>query len=270
MNTSKTQTQTMGGTETLTDDTNFEILIDSRRESDYLEMLRKLKVDLADKNSECEVLKLKLDQNSKDMAGLTQDLNECRLTMFQNEQDARKAQEETLNSKKLESDYVQLMADYLDLSAECEQYKQNVYDNFITKSNAINNYECLMSSEVLSTELHDCRVSLNNKSAEMNLVLAKMRNQEEELNVKDKCITELRKSLDDAKVTHKHEIKVLEDYILCLKNTIESYEKTLTDMIDEPTPGNKVTEDNIEEDERTSQTSQDENNTGEAESETGF
>lgn len=234
----KIQNQSVGN-----DDTNFEVLIDSRRESDYLEMLRKLKLELADKSSECEMFKIKLDQSTRDLRNLKCELNECKLTVFQNGEDANKTHEESQKSKKLEEDYVNLMNDYLNLSEQCEQYRQNIYDNYLAKTNAINNYECFMSSKNLSSQLDDCRLSLSKKSAEINLTTAKLRNLEEANSVKDKCIKELRKTLDDAKVTHKHEINVLGEYIECLKNTINSYEKTLTGSMDEQTGMSKVNED---------------------------
>lgn len=229
--------------EQMLDDTNFEVLIDSRLESNYLEMLRKLKSELSAKSSENEVLKIKLEQSSRDLGTMTRDLNECKLTMFQNCQDAQKAQEEMMRSKKLEEDYVRLMGNYLNLSEQYQHSKQEVYDNYIAKTNAINNYECLMSNEKLCIEIESCRENLDNKSAELSLVLAKLRNMEEENGIKEKCLTELRRSLDDAKVTHKHEIKVLEEYIQCLKNTITSYERTLTDLMDEQSSTSRADDD---------------------------
>lgn len=214
-----------------------EDLLDRMREGDYLEMLRKLKLDLADKSDECEMLKIELDKSNQDVESLSQELNQCKLTMFENNEDSRKTHEEFMKSKKIEEDYVKLMSDFLELGERSEQQRLNLYDNYLAKSNAINNLECLMSSGALKNELDECKIDLDKKSAELNLALAKIRHLEEDGNAKEKCITELRKTLDDAKVTHKHEITVLEEYIQCLKNTISSYENTLADYIEPKSEG---------------------------------
>ena len=204
-----------------------EEMIDRLREDEYLEIVRKLRLDLADKSNECELLKLKLTASNQDAENLSQELNKCKLTMFENNEDSRKTYEEVMKSKKLEEDYVKLMSDFLDLGEKNDLYRQNLVDNYLAKTNAINNFECLLSSGAISNELQECKIDLDNKLAELNLALGKIRNLEEDNSLKDKIITELKKALDDAKVTHKHEITVLEEYIQCLKNTVTSYEKTL-------------------------------------------
>lgn len=209
-----------------------EEMIDRLRESEYLDMVKKLRLDLADKSSECELLKIKLEESNRDIEKLDQELNKCKLMMFENSEDSRKTHEEVMKSKKLEEDYVKLMSDFLALGEKAEQYKQNLVDNYLAKTNAINNYECFMSSGALTNELEECKKELDNKMAELNLAHAKLRNLEEDDASKEKSMNELRRALDDAKVTHKHEITVLEEYIQCLKNTVTSYEKTLASYIE--------------------------------------
>lgn len=209
-----------------------EEMIDRVRESEYLDMIKKLRLDLADKSSECELLKIKLEESNRDVERLDQELNRCKLTMFENSEDSRKTHEEVMKSKKLEEDYVKLMSDFLVLGEKADQYRRNLVDNYLAKTNAINNYECLISSGALTNELEECKKELDNKMAEVNLANAKLRNLEEEDALKEKSLSELRRVLDDAKVTHKHEINVLEEYITCLKNTITSYEKTLASYIE--------------------------------------
>lgn len=225
------QTQDLQTTESNYEDLS-EDLLPRAREGDYLEMIQRLKTDIIDKSSECELLKINLDQTKVDMEALSQELNQCRLTMFENNEDSRKTSEEMLRSKKLEEDYVKLMSDFLELGEKSEQYRINLYDNYLLKTNAINNIDSLLASGVFKEELENCKLDLNEKAAELDVASAKIRHLEEDSATKDKCILELKKTLDDAKVTHKHEITVLEDYIQCLKNTISSYEKTLADYID--------------------------------------
>ena len=216
-----------------------EELLDRVKEDEYLEMVQKLKTNLDDKTSECEILKIQLDQKHMDIESLRQEINECKLTMFENNEDSRKTREEVTKSKKLEEDYVTLMDDFLKLNEQSEKYRRTMFDNYLAKSNAINNLECLVSSGAIRDQLDECRTNLENRLADLNLTTAKIRHLEEENGVKEKCITELKRSLDDAKVTHKHEITVLEEYIQCLKNTISSYERTLADYIEpkaEPSP----------------------------------
>lgn len=197
------------------------------QEDGYLELIRTLKSDLASKTSECEILKIKLNETNQDYEVLSQELDECRLAIFENNEDSRKTNEEILKSKKLEEDCVKLMSDLLDLREQSDYYKQNMMDKYILKTNAINNLECLYTSGALTSELNQYKLDLNDKMAELSLAQAKVRNLEDENSIKDKSIVELKKSLEDAKITHLHEIKVLEEYIACLKNTVNSYEKTL-------------------------------------------
>jgi len=218
------------------DGSKFDIPIGSKRETEYLQMLRDLKNQLADKTSECEVLRINLDQSMRDLRDLNRELNESKLRMFQNDEDSKKTLEETHKARKLEEDYVKLMSEYLNLSEHYDHFRGNLYDSYVAKTNAINNYECFMSNEMLRSELDGCRAMLNNQSAQLTLASAKLRNLEEENSLKDKSIAEFRKTLDDAKVTHKHEIDVLQEYIQCLKSTISSYEKTLI-AITEDQPG---------------------------------
>lgn len=199
----------------------------------YLDVLRKLRVDLLQKSSECELLKIKLDERNRDADLLGEELNECKLTMFERNEDSKKTHEEVMKSKKLQEDYLQLMTEYLDLGERTNQYKQNLIDNYQSKTNAINNFEFLMSSGAISHELEECKLDLNKKSSELCLAQAKSRNLEENSVLKEETIAELRKALDDAKVTHKHEIGVLQEYIQCLKNTVNSYEKTMASYIEQ-------------------------------------
>jgi len=197
------------------------------RDVEHFEIVRSLRLELSNKNSECEALKIQLCQRDQTLETLSQELNECRLTMFEDNEDSKKNCEEIGRFKKLEEDYVKLMRDYLDFSEESAQYKRDIYDTYLAKTNAINNYECLMSSNRLMDELRACQTDLNDKLAELELTVARIRDLEEENSIKEKTIAELRRTLDDAKVTHHHEITVLEEYIQCLKNTVSSYEKTL-------------------------------------------
>lgn len=197
------------------------------KQAKILEWIMKLQSSLTEKTSECESLRVKLDESNRSIETISRELNACKLTMFQNNEDSKRIHEEVMKSKKLEEDYVRLMGNYLNLSETHELHRQSLYDNYLAKTNAINNYESLMSREAIKHELDGCKVELDNRVADLCLIAAKLRNAEEANSVKDKCISELKKSLDDAKVTHKHEITVLEEYIQCLKNTITSYEKTL-------------------------------------------
>lgn len=205
------------------------------KEDDYLEMVRRLKSELADKANECEVLQIKLDQSAQEVDNLSQELDSCRLTLYINSEDFKRNHDQAVKSKKLEEDYLKLMSDYLDLGEQTNLYKQNLIENYLTKSNAMNNYECLISSGALQQELSECKMELDNRLAETNLALAKVRNLEEENTTKEKNIQGLKKTLEDAKVTHKHEVTVMEEYIQCLKNTISSYEKTLLSYIESKT-----------------------------------
>lgn len=201
---------------------------DKPREDDYIERIRELQLAMADKSNECELLRIKLDLSEQDLDAFRQELNECKLTMIENSEASCKIHEEVIKSKKLEEDYVKLMSDYLDLSDETSQYRRNLFDSYLAKSNLINSMECLESSGAYKFELDQSKQELNDKIAELSLVTAKLRYLEEENALKEKTIGELKKVFDDAKVTHRHELMVLDEYIQSLKNTIASYEKTLT------------------------------------------
>lgn len=202
------------------------------KQSEILDWFLKLQSGMTAKTSECELLKIKLDESNRSVETLSNELNACKLAIFQNNEDSKNIHEEVMRSKKLEEDYIKLMGDYLNLTERYEQHRQTLYDTYLAKTNAINNYECLMSREAIKHELDSCKAELHSRQAESAVLAAKLRNMDEENSVKEKCITELKKSLDDAKVTHKHEITVLEEYIQCLKNTITSYEKTLANYIE--------------------------------------
>lgn len=193
----------------------------------YLDALKALRIELSEKSTESELLKIQLNECDEDIKALKRELDEYKLSVFVNEEDLKKTCEEVLMSKKCEADYVKLMSEYLDLEEKTYQQKQQLVDNYHAKTNAINNFECLMSSGAIANELEECKLDLKNTAAELHLALAKLRNLEEDIATKEKTITELRKSFDDAKVTHKHEMTVLQEYIQCLKNTIISHEKTL-------------------------------------------
>lgn len=208
-----------------------EEMADKPREDDYIERIRRLQLDLADKSGECELLKIKLNQSNQDVELLSQELNECKLTMFENCEASCKIHDEVIRSKKLEEDYIKLMSDYLDLSEETSQYRRDLFDEYLTKSNLINSLECLESSGAYKFELEQCKQELNAKKADLNLASAKVRHLEEENALKEKTIGEFRKVLDDAKVTHRHELVVLDEYIQSLKNTIASYENALTVVV---------------------------------------
>lgn len=218
-------------------DNNLDVTLTSSQlnppsEYEYLELVRQLRSELADKSNECETMRIKLEQSNREVENLSQELDSCRLTIYINNEDSKRSHDEVLKSKKLEEDYLKLMSDYLDLGEQTNLYKQNLIENYLTKSNAINNFECLVSSGALKHELNECKLELDHRLAERNLALAKIRNLEEDNIIKDKNIQELKKTIDDAKVTHKHEVTVLEEYIQCLKNTITSYEKTLLNYIE--------------------------------------
>lgn len=205
-----------------------EEMADKPREDDYIERIRKLQLDLAGKSDECELLRIKLDQTNQDVETLSLELNECKLTMFENSEALCKVHDEVVKSKRLEEDYVKLMREFLDLSDDTSRYRQDIFDCYLTKTNLINSLECFETSGAHKYELEQCKQELNAKQADLSLATAKVRHFEEENALKEKTIGELRKVLDDAKVTHKHELTVLDEYIQSLKNTIASYEKTLT------------------------------------------
>lgn len=204
------------------------------QDHNHLKIIGQLKLSLADKTSECEMLNIQLNESNREIDVLSRELNECKLTLFERAEDSNKTHEEVGKFKKLEEDYVKLMSEFLKLGEKNERNKQELYDVYISKSNAVNNLECLISSGALKKELSGCKLELDNRLGELNLARAEIRNLEEETAIKDKNINELRKSIADAKVTHKHEITVLEEYIQCLKNTITSYEKTLAGYIEQP------------------------------------
>lgn len=213
--------------EDLTDET-----IDWPKGDEYIDMVRELKLNLAAKTDECELLKIKLDESNRNITTLNQELNRFKMTVFEIDEDARKNHQEFEKSKNLEEKYMKLMSDFMELGEESEQFKQNMLDKYLAKTNAINSLECLNSSGVLNHDLEKTRQNLNKIVGDLKLANARCRSLEEEGTIKDKCIKDLRKTLDDAKVTHKHEINVLEEYIQSLKNTISSYEKILTDYYD--------------------------------------
>lgn len=196
-------------------------------EDEYLEMVRQLKLNLADKSNECELLKIELSESKQAVDSLSQELNECRLAIFENNEDSRKTHEEIMRSKKLEEDCVKLMSDLLELKEQSDHHKQTIMDNYISKANAINTFECFQSSGAIEAELQQYKADFDEKLIELQLALAKVRNLEDENQLKDKKIVEMKKALEDAKISRVHEIKVLDEYINCLKNTISSYEKTL-------------------------------------------
>ena len=208
------------------------------KELEHLELIRKLETSLADKLGECELLKIKLAESSRDAQLLGLEFDKLKLSAFESTEDSKKIHEEVLKSKKLEEDYVKLMSAFLELSERCEQYRLNIYDKYLAKSNAINNFDCRRSSGCREHELADTSQQLQDKMAELCLATAKIRHLEEEVSSKEKYISDLRKVLDDAKVTHKHEITVLDEYIQSLKNTIASYEKALSDYME---PKSKTT-----------------------------
>lgn len=211
--------------------------VDCVREGDYLEMIRKLRLELADKSSECELLKIKLNVSDKDVDKLNLELNKCKLALFENNEDFKKNNEEVSKSKKLEEDYVKLMSDFIALGEQTDQYKQKLNDDHLANSNAINNYENMLSNGVIANELEVCKSELDTKIAELNVVLTKLKFYEEDVGSKDRSIKELKKALDDTKLANKHEITVLEEHIECLKNTITSYERTLASLTNiEPKP----------------------------------
>lgn len=193
----------------------------------YLDVLKALRIELSEKSTESELLKIQLNEHDEDIEALRRELDEYKLSVLGNNEDLKKTCDGILRSKKCEEDYVKLMSEYLDLEEKTRQHKQQLVDNYHAKTNAINNLECLMSSGAIANELAECKLDLKDTAAELHLALAKVRNLEEDIVTKEKTISELRKSFDDAKVTHKHEMTVLEEYIQCLKNTIISHEKTL-------------------------------------------
>lgn len=207
-------------------------LISVTRESEYLEMLRQLKLEVSAKTSECELLRIKLDENVRDLEQLSQDLNNCRVKIVEHDENSRKNREEIAKSRKLEEDYVKLMSEFLDLGERSQQYRQTLLDKYLAKTNIISNLECLDSSGAIQSELDRCRSELDTKTINLSVSNARIKNLEEELGTKDRYIAELKKALEDTKISHKHEINVFEEYIHSLKNTITSYEKTLTSYAD--------------------------------------
>lgn len=202
------------------------------KQTEFLLEMKQLRIDLAEKESRCAMLTIRLDESLAKNRSLSNELNECRSAMIQMNEDSQKSREEVSKSSKIQEEYVKLMASFLELSERYNHHKHATYENYFAKTNAINNYECLTSQQALRYELEKCRAELNRKQADLALNLAKWRNMEEANSTKEKCITELKKTLDDAKITHKHEIRVLEEYVQSLKNTIVSYEKTLANYLD--------------------------------------
>lgn len=209
--------------EELTDDA-----IDWPKGDEYIDLVRELKLNLTAKSDECELLKIRLNETKQDIDTLNKELNQMKMMMFEVNEGSKRNQEESEKSKKLEEKFMKLMSDHIKLAEENESYRLAILQKYLDKSNAINNLECLYWSGALTNDLEKTKSELNRRMAELSLANARCRNLEEENSIKDKCVTELRKTLDDAKVSHKHEINVLEEYIDSLKNTIASYEKFLT------------------------------------------
>lgn len=197
------------------------------KQTEFLLKMKQLHDVLAEKESRCAMLAIKLNESYVKNGSLMNELNECKLAIVQMNENSEKSREEATKSRKIEEDYVKLMGSFLELGDRYNHYRHTTYENYFAKTNAINNYECHWSYESLKHELDKCKTELNCKQANLSLNTAKLRNMEEENSTKEKYISELKKALDDARVTHKHEIKVLEEYVQSLKNTILSYEKTL-------------------------------------------
>lgn len=207
----------------------------SEKQAEIIQQILKLQNDLIDKSSDYEKLIIKLDERNRTVETLSQELNECKLAILQNNEDSKKVHEEVQKNKKLEEDYIILMSNFLNLNERYEQDRRDIYDKFVTKQEATGNLDVNESREVIAHELAGCKAELELKLADTSLLSAKLRDMEEDNLAKDKWITELKKSLEDAKVAHKHEITVLEDYIQGLKNTITTYERTLATYIDNGT-----------------------------------
>lgn len=208
----------------------------SKIQDELLEDIRRLKSEVETKTSECEFLKIRCDVQDSDIQTLNQELNRYRLTESENSQLFDKTQEEIVKNKKIEDDYAKLMIKHLESIKDAEECKRKLMDYIMVKANAVNNYECLMSGEAIEMDLNKCKSELDDKTNELNLALAKIRNIEEENATKERCISEFRKTLDDVKVTYKHEVNVLQEYIQSLKNTVSSYEKMLASYMEELTP----------------------------------
>lgn len=205
-------------------------LMSVTRESEYLEMLRQLKLEVDAKTSECERLRIKLDDNVRDVEQLSQDLNNCRVKIVEHDENSKKNREDMAKSRKLEEDYVKLMSEFLDLGERSQQYRQTLLDKYLAKTNLISNLECLDYSGALRNELDRCRSELDTKTIKLSVSNAMINNLEEVIESRDRYIAELKKTLDDTKLSHRNEINVLEEYVQSLKGTIRSYEKTLADQ----------------------------------------
>lgn len=211
--------------------------IDWSKGDKYIELVRELKLNLISKTDECELLKVKIDDDERIIRDLNQELNQYKMMVLEINEDSKKNQEEFEKSRKLEEKCIKLMGDFMKLGEEGEQFKQTILDRYIAKSNTINYIECLYNSGAINHDLERLKMDLDKMSADLNLANSRCRNLEEESSTKEKCINDLRKTLDDAKVTHKHEIDVLGEYIQSLKNTINSYERTLASICQ---PQNKL------------------------------
>lgn len=174
------------------------------KENAYLNLVRELKTSLAQKNNECEILKIKLDESARVINCINQELNKCKFTVFEMNQDSVRNKERSIKLKNLEERYAKLTNDFVAMGEEYEQFKANLFEQYLAKSNAINNYECSRLNEV--EELYKIRSELDKKDAQLTVIEAQMKSLSDENANKDKIINNFKQSMHDLQIAYRKEI----------------------------------------------------------------
>lgn len=169
-------------------------------QDEYLNLVKNLKSNLAKKNNECETLKIKLDESTRMITTINQELNKCKFTVFEMNQDSMRNKEKSIKLKNLEERHAKLTNDFVVMSEEHEQFKAKMLDQYLAKSNAINNMECLHNNQ--REELISIKSELDNKTAQLALLDAQMRSLKNDVIIKDEVIFKLKQTIEEARLAH--------------------------------------------------------------------
>lgn len=176
----------------------------SVKENAHLNLIKELKTSLALKNNECETLKIKLDESARVINCINQELNKCKFTVFEMNQDSVRYKERSIKLKNLEERYAKLTNDFVAMGEEYEQYKARLFEQYLAKSNAINNHECSRLNEV--EELAKIKSELDKRNAQSTIVEARVRSLTDENVNKDKIISTFKQSMHDLQSAYQKQI----------------------------------------------------------------
>lgn len=197
-------------------------------EHDPETVINNLNTELAEKNYECEELRVKLEQSDSEILELRKELIESKSSIHETNETCLTANSEAKRAKAIQDKYDELLKRFISLGEENNMYKQQLIEVYGKKSAELDNVERDLMKETENNYVSSIKQELLSKSAQLEFARSKNTDLTDQLTIKDKHINGLILELENAKKAHDNDIKGLQAHIDTIQGVMDECKRFLT------------------------------------------